>query len=330
MRLNRCAAFFAVTLCFGLPSLTRAQDDLSAQCTSVPVTADPTRRFCNLVAEAIGIVQPRFGLVAAGGNPVPGASSTMGMRLGSLPRISVAGRISAARVTLPDIRRRSTDEDVASFTPSFNVDAALGIFGGFALLPTIGGFGSIDLIASAGMVSLPGDDGFNGGNASTWAGGVRLGLLRESFTVPGASVTAMYRKVGGVDYGDRNLTQQESFFETSSMRVLSLRGVVGKRLFIIGAMAGVGYDRFKSDVEFGVSNPGVVGPARFDFSRDGITSSRMSAFGSAQWTLLILSLIGEVGYQTGGDEFTAPLPSGRISTTQKSAYFGSLAIRLAI
>jgi hypothetical protein len=330
MRMTRRAALLAGAVCFALPAAVRAQDDLSAQCTSVPATADPTRRFCNLVAEGIGIVQPRFGLAASGGNPLPGASSTLGMRLGSVPRISVNGRFTAARVTMPDLRARSDDEDVSSIVPSFNIDAALGIFSGFSLLPTIGGFGSIDLVASAGMVSLPGDEGFNGGNASTWGAGVRLGLLRESFTAPGASVTAMYRKVGGVDYGDRALTQQESFFETSSMRVLSLRGLVGKRLFFIGAMAGVGYDRYKSDVEFGVSNPGVVGPARFDFSRDGFSSSRVTAFGSAQWTLLILSVIGEVGYQSGGDEFTAPLSSGRISTSEKSAYFASLAIRLAI
>jgi hypothetical protein len=35
-----------------------------------------------------------------------------------------------------------------------------------------------------------------------WALGARVGILRESFTAPGVSVSAMYRSIGSFSYGD--------------------------------------------------------------------------------------------------------------------------------
>src|SRR5690606_22478681 len=43
--------------------------------------------FCNTIGQAIEITQARVGIAAIGGNPTLGTSSTLGMRIGSFPRI---------------------------------------------------------------------------------------------------------------------------------------------------------------------------------------------------------------------------------------------------
>jgi hypothetical protein len=331
MRMNsRSKTGFAVLLVLGLPAVVSAQETLIQQCNA-QISNDQTRRFCHLVVEAIEIGQPRVGITLAGGNPVPGASSTLGMRLGAVPRVSVGARATAVRLELPPIASQGSTAEIDAFVPSINIDASLGVFSGFSLLPTVGGFGSLDLVGSFGVIPIPEGEGFSGDSPKGWGIGARLGILRESFTAPGISITGMYRRLSDFNYGDRTLAgSQDSYFEASAMRVLSLRGVIGKRILVLGATAGIGYDKFKSDIAFGVDNPSLLGPPRFDFSESDFANDRTTAFASLQWTLLVLSIIGEVGYQSGGDDFPGDLPSGRTSTSDKSAYYGSLAIRLAI
>jgi hypothetical protein len=47
---------------------------------------------------AAHVLQPALAITAAAGNPIPGASSTLGMRLGSVPRMTVAGRFTGTWV----------------------------------------------------------------------------------------------------------------------------------------------------------------------------------------------------------------------------------------
>src|SRR5688572_15746823 len=120
------------------------------------------------------IISQRTGIALSGGNPLPGASSTLGLRLGALPRISAAARFTAARVVLPAETTGESD-DLSSIAHSLNLDAAVGIFGGFSLVPTVGGFASIDLLGSYGKLSLSDDDGF-ADDPTSWGAGVRVGI----------------------------------------------------------------------------------------------------------------------------------------------------------
>ncbi|MGH7460109.1 MAG: hypothetical protein ACREMA_03655 [Longimicrobiales bacterium] len=327
MKRYRRLMVLSLLAAFILPAAASAQQELAQRCANIPV--DPTRRFCNLVAQAIETGQPRIGLVLAGGNPLSGAASTLGMRIGKLPRFSAAARITGAKLDVPDIQDFNGSGDLDAFLPALSVDASVGLLTGFDIMPTVGGFLSVDLVASIGTVAIPEDDGFETGRVNSWAAGARIGLLRESFTVPGLSVTAMYRAFNDVSFGSRQLTSDDAYYESSNFHAWSLRGVVGKRIVSVGASAGLGYDRYSSDVAFGVSNPGVVPPARFDLREDGFTTSRTSAFGSAHWTLLIVSVVGELGWQFGGESLAAPLPAGR-SGRDSGAFFGTLAVRVSI
>jgi hypothetical protein len=311
-------------LLFGLalPLRLAAQQESLQQCAAI--TGD--RAYCNSIVEAMQITQPRVALAIVGGNPVPGASSTLGMRLGSVPRLSFGARVTMVPLELPPITAPNSTQEINERVLGVNFDASVGIYSGLSVAPTVGGVGSIDLVAGVGRVGLPDEDGFTR-NVVSWGIGARLGILRESFTAPGLSVTAMYRGSSDIEYADGPSGARDPYFELSGNRMVSLRGVVGKRLLAFGTMAGVGYDRVTSDVTFGSDN-GVIGPSVF--REDGFRTSRTTAFGSVQYTLLILSIVGEAGWQLGGDEFTAPLPSGQSSMTDKKAFFGSIAVRLSI
>ena len=255
------------------------------------------------------IIMQRAGIALSGGNPVPGASSTLGLRLRALPRLSVAGRLTGARLEISDAS--ATDDELSSIAHSLNVDASVGIFSGFSLLPTVGGFGSIDLIGTYGKLSLSDDDGFRG-DPTGWGAGVRIGILRESFTAPGISVSGMYRQIG--DYR-HDVCQPEldggTITRFDNNHGFNLRATVGKRILMLGATAGIGYDKYWTDAT-------IIPPEslpQIPTFRGELDSSATTIFGNLSWTMLLLHIVGEGGVQRASGE---------------SAIYGSLAVRLSL
>src|SRR5690606_24169882 len=125
----------------------------------------------------------------------------------------------------------------------------------------------------------------------------------------------MYRSVPGLESG--------TTMEVERQGVVSLRGTVGKRILGLGLTGGVGWDRGS-------------GTIRVTYLEDGSTDaivtvesdeswSRTSFFGNVSWTLLILNLSAELGWQGGGDA-----PAGAHDDAGSGSVFGGLAIRLAI
>ncbi|MBI4408716.1 MAG: hypothetical protein HY561_03350 [Gemmatimonadetes bacterium] len=308
----------------------RAQDNELAEACAV--ASQDARSFCLLVAQAIEIAQPRLGMALTGGNPVPGTASTLGMRLGTLPRISLAGRGTAMRTSIPDIRTRGSEDAIDFFIPSLDLDAAVGLFSGFSPAPTVGGLGSIDVLASVGVIPVPSGEGFAEESPFSWALGARVGILRESFLLPGISVSGMYRRLGDVAYGDPELRGSaqggdDAFFTAENISTLSVRAAIGKRLLFLGATAGVGYDRYSGDVAFGVRT--LIGSDRFpDRGSIELENDRISAFANLSWTLLILHVVGEVGFQSGADQ-VGTLPPTEVDP-EEGSLFASLAVRLSI
>jgi len=282
---------------------------------------DEVRAFCNLVAQGIEAIQPRIGLAAAGGNPIAGTASTLGMRLGRSPRVSVGGRITAVRAGLPPIRVAGSAEDLDFFIPAIAADASLGLFQGFSPAITVGGVLSLDLLASAGFVFLPDGKGFEDGAPFHWGAGLRLGILRESFTVPGLSVSATYRRVGDVRFDS-----PASGFRLDGIRNLSIRGAIGKRVYGIGLTAGAGYDHYSSDVAFAVAPPQ---PPPLVVRMDGFDNDRFMLFANAAFTVLVITGSLELGWQQGGDVVQGALPAPDFDP-EDGAFFASLALRLTI
>lgn len=297
-----------------LPVEARAQG-IRDQCTEV--TDDSLLSYCRSLADAAVTLPARLALAAAGGNPVPGTASTLGMRVPGSPRWSIALRSSLAPAALPPIE----GEQALSPAPwSVNADMSVGLFNGFQLLPTLGGFGSIDVLGSIGVLSL--DEEFERSSPLTWSLGARVGILRESFTAPGVSVSAMYQSLPDIEYGD---SVAGRFFDNRAQSVLSLRGTVGKRILGLGLTAGVGYDRTNSDVGASFNDSGFPEFPVFAELAEDITSGRTSYFGNVSYTLLILNMSAEVGWQESGDR-----DPGAHEDTGKGGLFGGIAFRLAI
>jgi hypothetical protein len=300
-----------------------AAQELRAPCADA--SRDNVRTFCENVADAIVILQPRLGVALAGGNPVSGTASTLGMRIGTMPRVSIGLRVTAAEVDLPPVERLESSDDVRFPLGSIAADMSVGLFQGISLAPTVGGFGSVDLLASAGVLPLPYGEGFDDTAPLTWAVGTRVGILRESFTAPGVSLSAMYRRLGTVTWGTPTFQSgQDAFFQLDDYSVVSLRGVVGKRVLGVGLTAGAGWDSHSADVRGSVPDPVVLDTSRqIDFAARGLSDSRMSLFGNASFTLLIVNLAAEIGWQDGG---TAP--EGASDKLEERGLFGGLSVRL--
>ena len=282
-----------------------------------------TVSVCNAIAQHAHMAQAAAGIALVGGNPVPGASSTLGMRIGKIPRITVAVRGTGAFVNLQSVRAENSGDDEKGIARTINLDAAVGVLSGWSIAPTIGGFASLDLIASAGMLTMP-DEFSEAGNS--WAVGARVGILRESFTAPGVSVTGMYRSIGDLRYNTTQgceLDACDATYILTDNSVMSVRAVVGKRLFVLGANAGVGYDRFSGQ-------PGVLVGSIGGGTYPELEQDRFTAFANIAWTMLLLNVVVEGGYQRGNGDFEAPLPAQFESRTQKSTYYGTLALRLAL
>ena len=294
--MRKVLAAFAALLVSAAPSF--AQNALEDRCAG--------DAMCMRMGNVAELAQVRTGIALAGGNPLAGASSTLGLRLGAIPRLSAAVRMTGVQFEDPNFSDRGTDQ--TTIARSLNIDASVGVFSGLSLFPTVGGFGSIDLLASYGKLSLP--DDFLQEDVQSWAAGVRVGILRESFTAPGVSVSAMYRKIDDQQVGSIFSPQDGSgtYFTLSDSHVWSTRATVGKRVLMLGAVAGVGYDKFSSKAT-------IANGTNFNYAEDDFSNDRTTLFGNVSWSMIILHLVGEAGVQRGGDE---------------NAYYGSLAVRLAL
>jgi len=316
--------------CLGTPSTLLAQrSDVLQRCTEIGATGNPEAgRRCNLFVQTLDILQPPLGMAVSGGNPVPGTASTLGMRLGSVPRISVGGRITLTGVDFPRVVDLDRGGETGVTLAGLNVDAAVGLIQGASPLPTLGGVGSVDLLASFGMLPLSSGAGFRSGSRFTWAVGLRGGVFRESFTVPGVSLSAVYRRLARATLGDPDLVDTDGFLDLNVSN-LSLRAAASKRILGLGLTAGAGYDIYSSSGRFGFVNPGTGGDAEYRVSYSGFRNNRTSLFANLSYTLLILHLVAELGWQQGTDLISAPLPANAQVSTG-SRVFGGLAARLSI
>ena len=240
------------------------------------------------------------GLLAAGGAQLPGASSTLGRRFGGMPRFSWGLRGSLLRGELPvaGTPATSTPWEGEGYTGlGVHGSLALGLFDGFSPLPTVGGLLSLDVLGSVGYLLLPQGPGFQ--DDPRYAGaGVRVGLLRESFTLPGVTISAARRWVGEVEVASGGVVARVDPVVTS------VRGVVGKDLLSLGFLAGVGWDRYASDGDLGFPAPCPGSCSLTSF--EDLRSERVLFFGGASLNLLLLQLSAEGGWARGFEQ-----PEGR-------------------
>ena len=192
----RGRAALLLLLLGGAVKSAQAQDltNLITQCggaSPLGVTA------CQKTVLRAQAAQGALGLAVSGGAALPGSASTLGWRTKGSPRFALTGWGTLTRATIPTgvLPWSSQVQETTVTLPAVHVSGTMGLFDGFSLGPTVGGFGSLDLLGSAQWIATPEDEGFQKNNVG-WGVGARLGFLRESFTLPGVSLSGFYRSLG--------------------------------------------------------------------------------------------------------------------------------------
>lgn len=340
----------------------RAQSDLIQRCGQVAPSqaglsqevTNQFRQMCAQVVNSFAAMQPGMGIAFSGGNPVLGTGSTLGTRFGLMPRVSVSVRANLALAEMPQL----FDKYSASFGEgetlkpmaragiplgSLQADAAIGLFNGLAL-----GAGAVDLLGSISLVPKVNDIGMTE-SIVNYGGGARIGVLKQGLLMPGVSVSGMYRRMGTIGFGD--LATHPGAI-SSDLDNISLRAVASKGLLILDLAVGAGYDRYSSDVDLSwkvscgtndcrAANSGQPGqPLALSSKVDGkLNTSAWNVFANAGLSLVVLNIVGEVGYQKKSDGLSAAdLQKAGFSTGQKLTgetlkggnLFGSVGVRLSI
>ena len=242
------------------------------------------------------------------------------MLYASLPQVDrVVPNARGAQVSTYGI-----DDQLIGFVTA---DVALGIFKG----ASGSGFGSVDVLVSGSY--LPSYSNSNvdiavPSGSLKFGLGAKVGLLTESATRPGISVSYLDRGLPTVSItgksGDDRLVLADL-----SVRSRSWRAVAGKSFLIFGIGGGFGQDRYDSNANITVTvaprqatQGGTGGPIAL-----GQQMTRNNIFGTAWLNLKVFRLVGEIGRVTGGtivtyNQFDAEYPADGQRT------YGSIGISL--
>lgn len=302
-----CLGVLLPSLWVPLPAPLQAQGGFAGAAEACATT--PEVRVDGVCPVLLGAVRAaRAGLLTAvsGGTPLPGTASTLGRRFPGSPRFAFGGTVQVQEITLQDLvstARPRSDAQRAGSVVALRGAGALGVFHGFSPQPTVGGILSVDLVGAASYLFLPASAGWDSGVPS-WGVGARIGLLRESFTLPGVTVSAMRHSVSPV-----GLETDPGGSTTFATTGWSLRGIVGKDLAGVGLYAGVGQDR--GEGRFVVSSPPSSGPTPpvypvgLDYGSGPLPARRNSLFAGGVYTVLVAQISGELGWATGFDPVDA-------------------------
>ena len=237
------------------------------------------------------------------GASLSGSSSTIGKRLGSAPRVSVDVRLRMARFDMPDLLGGGTGAAGENVVEAYGVktSVAFGVLDGVSLMPTVGGLLSLDLLASASLIFLGESDGFLGNEGILSVGG-RLGIFRESFSLPGVTVSVMQSFGQSLDW---TAGVNGSRIDTD-MSATSVRAIVGKDFFTLAVSGGMGWNWDRGGMGVQVPDPTIPGRQGIGSMND-LTTRRSVYFGGVSITRLVFQFSVEGGW-AGGYEVLAGYP----------------------
>lgn len=312
-----CVLVLAWGLLWSSPASAQSAGERAAACAAVGGIASS----CAAAGVAVRHAVAQVGLMASPGAEIPGEGSTLGRRLGGMPRVAAWVRGGLQPVHVPDQAEPNGPGAASSWAPSVQGGLGLGVFDGFQILPTVGGFLSVDVVGHASFLFLGGRSGFLD-RVDVLSFGARVGLLRESFTLPGVSVSLARRLSGNLHVGD--IAAGDSVEVVADPSVTALRVTVSKDLYAFGALVGVGWDDFSAGTQWVVrdASGGAV------LSGGGLDDRRTLYFASVTKQLGILAWMTlEGGWATGFEPLAGYSggfdPSG-------SALFGSVAVLLKL
>lgn len=317
----RSTVLLRISLLFGflpVPAMSQTVEHLQSMCSA----AGGEQQHCGAPAVAARELMGHMSALAALGFEIPAEGSTLGRRLGGMPRFSAFFRAGGLPGEVPNLVGESGTNRSSFFVPSIQFGLGLGLLDGVQLMPTVGGFLSLDIIGQTNLLFFPEEEGFSG-RVGAWGIGARIGILQESFTLPGVSVSVMRRSVGDLSLGRQSVGGPSQVTIGSS--VTSHRVTVGKDLFALGFAAGVAWDDMSSEPSLSVTNgQGAFVPV------DGLLeSTRATYFIGVSKQLGVLSwMSAEFGFVPNFDPVEALAEN--VFQPEDLTVFGSLGVLLKL
>jgi len=260
------------------------------------------------------------GFLLSLGSAVPGS---WGPLRRNTPRFDVSFRIAGLRSHIPVVTHEpAVGQARGEFVlKTIQGNLVAGLFEGFQVKPTVGGLLSLDLLAQGHFLFLPKEVGLDS-KMGAFSLGIRLGLVRETFTLPGIAVSVSQRFMSPM-----TLDWESVHYSTGLVinpTISSLRLTIGKSISSLGLMAGAGLDSHNSEVTLMVL-PQDSDPTEFNAP---LGIRRPVFFSGVSLSLLILQLSTEVGWAFGPPMLEGHAP-GPIDPQQGSGFL-SLAARLSV
>ncbi len=351
--------FLAVTVLLAAAAApVSAQSALLDDCSALTVPGAPpavqalvqsqNQVLCAQVVTTMQSIQPTIGIAFSGANPTLGTASTIGTRLGVFPHVSVSARANIAPVDMPNLfngfnATLTTNQLPAMGTSkvplaSLQGDVAVGVFNGLSFGPAFKGLGAVDVLGSVSFVPASKKAGINT-TILNFGGGARVGILKQGILMPGISLTGMFRRMNDVTFGDMAAGDPAQF--TTNLSTFSLRGMISKGLMLLDVAAGAGYDIYKSNIDMQWSLDCSASVCGTDLAFPGqisgpVKTAAWNVFADAGISLLVLHVVGEVGYQKPTsiigptDLQNAGLPDQTLVSSDLSGgrLFGSVGLRI--
>jgi hypothetical protein len=351
--------FLAVTVLLAATAApVSAQSALLDNCSALTVPTAPAavqaliqsqeQVLCAQVVTTMQSVQPTVGIAFSGANPTLGTATTIGTRFGMFPHISATARANIAPVDMPNLFNGFNATLTSSQLPAMGTSkvplasleggVAVGVFNGLSFGPALKGLGAVDILGSVSLVPAASKAGINS-TIYNFGGGARVGIMKQGILMPGVSLTGMYRRMNDVTFGDIAAGDPAQF--TTNLSTFSLRGMVSKGLMLLDVAAGAGYDIYKSniDMQWVLSCSTAVCPTDLQFPGEisgPIKTAAWNVFADAGISLLLLHVVGEVGYQKptsvigASDLQNANLPSQTLVSKDLGGgrLFGSIGLRI--
>ena len=253
--------------------------------------------LCRDAALALHTLHGGVGLLMTAGGALPASPSTAGHRLPGSPRVVVDAGATWSDVSHPELTGAPSEAGAGekSFLVGARATAVVGIFNGFSPVAGVGGVFAVDAVGTLRWVRVPNSPA-GPGSALGWGGGLRVGILRESFALPGLTLSAVHERAGALRYGT---DEGPGAWVEVAPEVTSLRAVLGKDLWPAGLSAGVGWDLYRGAGRIEARlGPGAAGggPEVSSTERRDLSLERRYLFAGINYTWVVTQIAADLSW----------------------------------
>ena len=253
--------------------------------------------MCQAGYDALTLLLPVEGILASGGNPVPGTAAVLG-RFG---KFRIGARVGFTSVVLPSSGYDGSSDTVKAdkrlLVPMPRLDLSVGLFNKKLTMGTVG----VDLLGSAVLIPTDLSTRYRVDATARKIGPLALGLgygFRAGMDMgkgkPTVSLSVVKRDLPIVHYGD--MAGGDPSEVATNLSAVNVRLLVGGKLSILTLSAGGGMDMYKGN-----------GTVRWRDQVAGadssiavaLSTSRLTATLNAALNFGFLSVWGEGGFQVG-------------------------------